>query len=130
MQTKMGLYKVNGDACIVPICLSHCYIESVSLNKRETATLSDEWQKQDQNTHIICYREADAVCKINSPVQTKKKRHRQADWVGYDGKEYKAGSLIAVHWESALKSEAADMTLLFNPTDTKSLDGFCHTKDF
>jgi prolyl oligopeptidase len=52
------------------------------------------------------------------------------DWVGYDGKEYKAGSLIAVHWESALKSEAADMTLLFNPTDTKSLDGYCHTKDY
>lgn len=35
------------------------------------------------------------------------------DWVGFDGKSYTAGSLLAVHWETAIGGGSAPITLLF-----------------
>lgn len=52
------------------------------------------------------------------------------DWKGFDGKDYKAGSLVAVYWEFALREGESPVTLLFEPTETKSLDSWCHTRQY
>lgn len=52
------------------------------------------------------------------------------DWVGFDGKSYTAGSLLAVHWESAIKEGASPITVLFEASETKSLETYCHTQQY
>lgn len=82
-------------------------------------------------------KEDGSLCKVNVPTFMKVNcfgeqllLEPRKEWTGYDGKAYKAGSLIAVHWEATIKEGPAEMTLLFEPTDTKSLDSYCHTKDY